>query len=153
MIFQNINIISGGQTGVDRAALDFALENGIKCGGWCPLGRSAEDGIIPVKYPLKESITSNYKERTRFNVRDSDGTIIIYENEMDKGTKLTLEIAHEIKKPVKTINLNEDQSTIKAQLRTWITKNQVSVLNVAGPRESSSPGIYELTSTFFEKLK
>lgn len=153
MIFRNINIISGGQTGVDRAALDFALKNGIQCGGWCPFGRLAEDGILDERYPLKESITSSYKERTRLNIQDSDGTIIIYENEMDEGTKLTRDIAHSMKKPLRKIQLHDDQSTVKVQLKTWITINKISVLNVAGPRESSSPGIYELTSIFFEKLK
>lgn len=100
MIFQNIKIICGGQSGVDRAALDFALKNGIQCGGWCPNGRLAEDGIIHVNYPLKESITSSYEERTMLNVRDADGTIIIYENETDKGTQLTIDIAHSMNKPL-----------------------------------------------------
>ncbi len=153
MIFQRLRIISGGQSGVDRAALDFALSYGIQCGGWCPTGRLAEDGIIPDKYPLKESITSNYEERSKLNVRDSDGTIIIYENEMDKGTKLTLDIATGMSKPLMTINLHYEQTYVEGQIREWLSKYKISVLNVAGPRESSSPGIYRLTTKFLEKLQ
>ena len=152
MIFNNITIISGGQSGVDRAALDFALENSIQCGGWCPLGRLAEDGIISNKYPLKEATTSEYEERTRLNVKDSDGTLTLYKNEMDEGTVLTHKLAQEMNKPVLTIKLPVGQTFIKKQLSNWITQNNISELNIAGPRESSSPGIYKLIYSFLEKM-
>ncbi|MBC8319381.1 MAG: putative molybdenum carrier protein [Bacteroidetes bacterium] len=152
MIFKDITIISGGQSGVDRAALDFALENNILCGGWCPLGRLAEDGIISNNYPLKETTTSNYEERTNLNVRDSDGTIIIYKNEMDKGTLLTREIAQYINKHLIVINLSVYQSFDQIKLKNWITQNKISVLNIAGPRESFNPGIYKLAHRFLLAL-
>ncbi len=152
MIFQNITIISGGQSGVDRAALDFALENGINCRGWCPHGRLAEDGIIPHKYPLKETLTTDYNERTRKNIEDSDGTIIIYYRLMDKGTLFTLDVVHSMRKPTFVIQLDNNQTFEKEKLINWLEQNEISVLNVAGPRESSNPGIYELTSKFLQNL-
>src|SRR5437870_6380616 len=91
-------IISGGQTGVDRAALDVALELGLPCGGWCPKGRRAEDGPIPARYPLAETPWSGYPQRTLWNVRDSDGTLILVDGEPDRGTQLTIELAKRKKK-------------------------------------------------------
>ena len=152
MIFKNITIISGGQSGVDRAALDFALKNNIKFGGWCPKGRLAEDGIIPNNYPLKETTTTEYKERTRLNVRDSDGTLILYKDKMDEGTMLTHKLALEMEKSALSIKLSADQAFNKEQLSKWITNNNISVLNIAGLRESSSPGIYKLVYSFLLKL-
>ena len=152
MIFKNITIISGGQSGVDQAALDFALNNGIPCGGWCPKGRLAEDGIIPDNYPLKETTTSEYKERTRLNVRDSDGTLILYKDKIDKGTMLTHKLALEMNKPVLTIKLPVDLDFNKAKLSKWITNNNISFLNIAGLRESSNPGINKLVYSFMLKL-
>ncbi len=148
----NITIISGGQTGVDRAALDFALKNNIQCGGWCPLGRLAEDGVISHKYPLKETKTSKYEERTRLNVKDSDGTLILYENEMDEGTVLTHKLALEMNKPVLTIKLPVGQAFNKELFSNWITNSNISALSIGGPRESSSPGIYKLTYSFLKNL-
>src|SRR5262245_54833883 len=91
-------IISGGQSGVDRAALDVALELGIPCGGWCPKGRRAEDGPLPDRYPLDETQTSFYPERTRRNVRDSDGTLILADGAAKGGTALTIELAEQMQK-------------------------------------------------------
>ena len=85
-----LKIVSGGQTGVDRAALDCALQRGIDCGGWCPEGRLAEDGRIPPAYPVTELPGGGYPERTRKNVQDSDGTVIIYLGELSGGTEKTL---------------------------------------------------------------
>lgn len=143
-------IISGGQTGVDRSALDFALQNNIPCGGWCPKGRIAEDGIIPDKYPLKETSTSDYKERTEKNILNSDATLIIYNLEIDKGTKLTFELCQKFHKPFLQIDLNSKNNS--AKIIGWILDHQINDLNIAGPRESKSPGIYNKTLYFLINL-
>jgi hypothetical protein len=133
-------IVSGGQTGVDRAALDVALELGIPCGGWCPHGRRAEDGPIDQRYPLRETEAVVYPVRTRWNVRDSDGTLILTRGQPDRGTALTRDIAERLGKPLMVVDLNE---TVRADvLRKWVEHHRIGVLNVAGPRESSRPGIY-----------
>jgi len=93
-------IISGGQTGVDRGALDASLKNNFSCGGWCPKGRLAEDGIIHKKYPLNEMIDTTYSSRTKQNVIDSDGTLIIFPGTLSGGTLLTRQIANELSKPL-----------------------------------------------------
>jgi len=154
-IFTNIKIISGGQTGVDRAALDFALKYNIPCGGWCPKGKFAEDGLIPDKYPLKESTTSDYNERTKKNITDSDATLVIHSNRVDIGTQLTMDICSEYNKPLLVINL--ENNLLKANLINWIHNHHVNILNIAGPRESNSPGIYDKTldllNCIFKKTK
>lgn len=132
-------IVSGGQTGVDRAALDVALEHGIDCGGWCPQGRKAEDGPIPERYPLKETPWDGYPQRTEWNVRDSDGTLILTRGEPDRGTALTLRLAQEKKKPCLVVDLAEEVDV--ERIRAWLEENHIATLNVAGPRESSAPGI------------
>ena len=141
--FHKLRIISGGQTGADRAALDFALENKIACGGWCPSGRLAEDGKIPEKYPLKEASTVNYPQRTRLNIEDSDGTLIVYLNRFDPGTGLTLGLCKKLNKPFLIIKVSEPYNT--SVLNDWIGKNEIQTLNIAGPRESGEPGIYDNT--------
>lgn len=131
-------IISGGQTGVDRGALDACLEKKMKCGGWCPKGRLAEDGRIELKYPLKETENSSYDYRTRLNVLDSDGTLIIAQKKLSGGTLLTLQTATELKKPV-LVSIPENDKNEEAEIikvRQWIKTNNISVLNVAGPRKS-----------------
>ena len=97
---QRLVILSGGQTGVDRGALDAALEVGVECGGWCPDGRTAEDGRIPDRYPLVELEGAGYAERTRRNVEDSDGTLILCVGAPVGGTALTLELCGVLSKPV-----------------------------------------------------
>src|SRR2546429_554237 len=97
-------IISGGQTGVDRAALDVALELGLPCGGWCPRGRRAEDGPIDSRYPLRETNALAYPVRTRWNVRDSDGTLILTRGRPDRGTALTRDLAERMGKPLLTVD-------------------------------------------------
>ncbi|MCG3199817.1 MAG: molybdenum cofactor carrier [Candidatus Omnitrophica bacterium] len=133
-------IVSGGQTGVDRAALDVALELGISCGGWCPLGRLAEDGVLPDRYPLRETESADYSQRTEWNVRDSDGTLIIARGTLTGGTALTESLARRLGKPclVADPDLEPDLTSI----REWIEAKDIRKLNVAGPRESSQPGIY-----------
>jgi hypothetical protein len=131
-------IISGGQTGVDRGALDACLEKKFPCGGWCPKGRLAEDGRIDLKYPLQEAEKSSYEFRTRLNVLDSEGTIIIAQEKLLGGTLLTLNIAKEMKKPVLVI-IPEDQRKYDAEIKIiqqWLYENNITVLNVAGPRKS-----------------
>ncbi len=146
-------IISGGQSGVDRAALDFALAHGIPCGGWCPKGRLAEDGRIDEKYPLTQTETSLYAERTRLNVKHSDGTLILFTGELGNGTILTQKTALKLKKPCLLICLEENRQKEQArELLSWLKANHIAILNIAGPRESSSPGIYSKTLKFLNEL-
>lgn len=143
-------IISGGQTGVDRAALDVALEFGIPCGGWCPRGRKAEDGVIPSLYPLSETCSTDYSERTARNVLDANATLIITRGPMSGGTALTAEIARRRNKPCRIVDL--DRTPGPHAVRAWLTREHVSILNVAGPRESGCPGIYDLAVHFLRQL-
>jgi len=143
-------IVSGGQTGVDRAALDVALELGVPCGGWCPQGRRAEDGRIDDRYPLNETPWDGYPQRTEWNVRDSDGTLILTCGESDRGTALTVRLAQERKKPFFVVDVSGDVDV--SAIREWAEAYGVRVLNVAGPRESSSPGIHDQTADLFRRL-
>ncbi len=145
---RNIKIISGGQTGVDLAALDFAIENNISCGGWCPKGRINEDGIIPDKYPLSETKSPEYTERTEMNIKDSDGTLVLYSGNIDSGTKFTLKRAMELQKPFFSIDIKNDLDTIS--IKQWMKTYNIKIINIAGPRESSSPGIYKLVYEFLK---
>jgi hypothetical protein len=143
-------IISGGQTGVDRAALDVALELGIPCGGWCPKGRRAEDGVIPARYPVQENESTEYPPRTAKNVRDSDGTLILTRGKPDRGTALTLGLAKKHEKPCLVVDL--DKTPDAAKTRRWLRRAEIKVLNVAGPRESSCPGIGEQALRFLKQI-
>jgi len=143
-------LISGGQAGVDRAALDFALAHQIECGGWCPKGRIAEHGIIPLKYPLTETSGSDYRERTQLNVKDSDGTLLFINGNIDKGTKLTIDTAANLKKPCFIFDFSKNPE--KKKLLQWLTDNKIKVLNIAGPRESNSLGIYGLVYDMLNKI-
>ena len=143
-------LISGGQTGVDRAALAVALELGIPCGGWCPRGRRAEDGRIPSRFPLKECTSKNYAVRTRMNVEDSDGTLILSRGKLSGGTALTESIARQLGKPWLVIDLVAE---FDAQpVEDWIAENRIRILNVAGPRESQQVGIFEQACEYLRKL-
>jgi hypothetical protein len=134
-------IFSGGQTGVDRAALDAAEACGISRGGWCPKGRLAEDGPIPATYPLRETRSARYPPRTERNVRESDATLVLHDGRPSCGTALTVRLAAKHSKPCLVVDLGRPQGT--AEFLEWLSGNSVRVLNVAGPRESSAPGIYE----------
>lgn len=123
--------------------MDFAIDNNISCGGWCPKGRIAENGTIPLKYPLLETKTSKYPERTELNVRDSDGTLIIFNKNFDKGTILTIKISSKYNKPYFLYDFSKNLDT--KEIKNWIKDNDIKILNIAGPRESKSRGIYELT--------
>ncbi len=133
-------IVSGGQTGVDRAALDVAMEMAVPCGGWCPKGRTAEDGVIDSRYPLQESATKNYAERTALNVKDSDGTLILSRGlALRGGTALTKTFTERYQRPCLVIDLRSAVSM--TEVIAWLSDNSIRVLNIAGPRESSWPGI------------
>ena len=139
----NMNLIiqSGGQTGADRAALDWAIENGVPHRGWCPLGRLAEDGTLPKSYLLEETTTTNYSVRTKLNIRDSDGTVIIsIGRNLDGGSRLTLLLAQNMGKPF--LHLHEQTTTPEIQLRDFIGIHRIRVLNVAGPRASSESNVH-----------
>jgi len=138
-----LKIISGGQTGVDRAALDVALRHRIKCGGWCPAGRLDEDGKIPDRYPLKELKKGGNEGRTLQNVRDSDGTIVIYFHELEGGTAYTIGCCIEDRQPHRLIDAAkyspEDAATLMV---AFVVDHEIETLNVAGPRESEWKGAY-----------
>lgn len=143
-------ILSGGQTGVDRAALDAALAHGIACGGWCPKGRLAEDGTIPEHYPLRETDTSEYADRTVRNVRDADGTLVLTWAPPADGTAFTVEVARSLGKPCCVVDLRENDNTSPAL--QWLLENRIRTLNVAGPRASKCPRIYPLAMDFLTRL-
>ena len=136
-------LVSGGQTGVDRAALDAALELGIPCGGWCPKGRWSESGVIAPVYPLRETPSEDVAQRTEWNARDSDGTLVIAEGSPVGGTALTVDMAARYRKPCLILDALKIPENARDSVRTWIARNQIRALNVAGPRESTTPGIYK----------
>lgn len=143
-------VLSGGQTGVDRAALDVALDMGIPCGGWCPRGRRAEDGPIPNRYPLRETPSAAYPERTAWNVRDSDGTLIITRGKPQGGTALTVSLARRAGKPLLVVDLEAGKGVSDA--RAFLAANGVRILNVAGPRESEAPGIHDQAAALLREI-
>jgi Circularly permutated YpsA SLOG family len=147
-----IIIFSGGQTGADRAALDWAIANNIPHGGWCPLGRGAEDGELDAKYKLKETPTDVELERTQFNVRDADATVVFtVAPKASGGAQKALSAARKLKKPV--LHLHRGILAVGEKLALFIDKHGVRRLNVAGSRESEEPGIYEWVGDAMEKMK
>lgn len=143
-------VISGGQTGVDRAALDAALEARIEIGGWCPQGRRAEDGVIPRRYPLTETPSPEYDQRTAWNVRDSDGTLVLRTGAPSGGTNLTVEVARRLGKPLMLL-IRPVQADV-AGVAAWVRSSNIEVLNVGGPRASEAPDAYEAASNFLSSL-
>ena len=143
-------IISGGQAGVDRAALDVAIALHIPHGGWCPAGRMAEDGRIDERYQLTELASKEYRDRTRKNVEDSDGTLILNTEKLEGGTVLTLVFANSLNKPVTIIDLNKPPALL--EIKDWVTANEIKHCNVAGPRESKRRGIYQQACDFLRPL-
>jgi hypothetical protein len=136
-------IVSGGQTGVDRGALDAALAAGFPCGGWCPRGRAAEDGPLPLAYPLVELPGAGYRRRTTRNVTDSDGTAIVYFDRPEGGTEQTLLDCIRKGRPYKLLDatlVTADQAA--GLLLDFVHDRGVKRLNVAGPRQSGEPRAY-----------
>jgi predicted Rossmann fold nucleotide-binding protein DprA/Smf involved in DNA uptake len=138
-----MTIVSGGQTGVDRAAWDVALELGLPISGWVPKGRLAEDGVIPAHYgTLREAESPEPPVRTRLNVRDSDATLIISRDRLTGGSLLTLAEAHRLGRPALHIDVRDRSDDEAARLvQDWLAVVRPAVLNVAGPRASGDPTI------------
>lgn len=143
-------VVSGGQTGVDRAALDAAGDLGLARGGWCPRGRRAADGVIPAGYALVETPSAAYPERTAWNVRDSDGTLILTRGRPRGGTALTAALARRTGKPLLVVDLETEGGA--DGVRAWLRDNLIRVLNVAGPRESEAPGIHDQAAAFLRAV-
>lgn len=160
-------IVSGGQTGVDRAALDIAIRYNIPHGGWCPKGRLAEDGTLPPQYNLEETDSATWDERTRLNIRDSDATLVLINAlpvRVTDGTQLTISEAKRINKPLlvidiphsvildnqKLLHLNHMDAVV-AYVSNWLLKYKVKTLNIAGPRASQCPDIYQHTFGFLSQ--
>jgi hypothetical protein len=152
-----VKIISGGQTGVDRSALDVALKHGIDSSGWCPTGRLDEFGRIPDRYPLKELENGGFTERTLRNVKDSDGTLIIYPGKLSGGTEQTVHFCVEQRRPHELIDASNTSTEKAAQLiADFVRENKIDVLNVAGPRQSEWPEgydyVYRALNNFLDAL-
>ena len=143
-------LISGGQTGVDRGALDAAIELGLQHGGWCPRGRLAEDGTIPQRYRLVETDSSDYWVRTERNVMDADGTLILYRQRLSGGTEFTYRMTKKHRKPALLIDLLRYPDSQAA--RDWIMENGITILNVAGPRESTADGVSKQAEDFIQSV-
>ncbi len=146
-----MRVVSGGQTGADRAALDAALDWGIAAAGWCPKGRLAEDGPIGDHYPLKETPQRRYTQRTEWNVRDSDGTLIVARRPLAGGTALTERLARSRGKPCLVVHPDETPDAV-AVARDWIRQHCITVLNIAGPRQSSTGMSYTDTRRILDAL-
>ncbi|MDG2219960.1 MAG: putative molybdenum carrier protein [Rubripirellula sp.] len=142
-------VVSGGQTGVDRAGLDVAIAVGIMHGGWCPAGRLSEDGSVPSRYQLRETETSEYPPRTEQNVIDSDATLILFEKELKGGTRLTRRFCRRHNKPHLVVRIDPP---CPDEVLQWLNREQPATLNIAGPRESTYPGIYDRAFQFLIKI-
>lgn len=143
-------VISGGQTGVDRAALDAALELDVLGGGWCPKGRIAEDGPLDPRYPLQETPGADYEERTRWNVRDGDATIVLGWGEPEGGTAYTMQVAEELGVPYCLVDLKIGASV--EDVIDWLEDWDARCVNVAGPRASKAPEVYAAARAFMTEL-
>lgn len=143
-------IVSGGQTGVDQAALQFALDRDLAHGGWCPRGRFCETGPIPDQFQLRESHSRKYWVRTEQNVIDSDGTLILFRGELSGGTAFTYRMTVKHRRPCLRIDLA--QPVDPAQARHWLHEHDIVCLNVAGPRQSTAPGIDQQARKFLDSV-
>jgi hypothetical protein len=164
-----IKVISGGQTGVDRAALDAALHikavypmpffssrlgtDALQVGGYCPLDRTAEDGVIPDRYPLTPVASPDYNVRTYRNVHASDATLIVTTIAPSGGTAKTIQFCRELHKPYLVVDPSAGASAAQEHtFQDWIESNEIKVLNIAGPRQSKCPGIYDAARALLERL-
>ena len=148
-------IVSGGQTGVDRGALDAALAMNFPCGGWCPEDRMADDGVIPDRYPVEILHDSGYRKRTKQNVIDSDGTAIIYFDYIfpKGGTELTLLECIKQNRPYLLIDANELSNKRAAErINLFVIEKQISVLNIAGPKAERLPKAHSYTQLTIELM-
>ena len=145
-----MKIISGGQTGVDRGALDAAIDMNLPHGGWCPKGRLAEDGQIPPRYRMRETESPEYHVRTEQNVLEGDATLILCHGTPTGGTALTLRLAGQHGKPHLLVDL--DDPITPEEAADWLNSNAIKTLNVAGPRESQTPGIAAEATAFLRAL-
>ena len=144
-------LVSGGQTGADRAALEFALARGLPHGGWCPRGRRAEDGPLAARYRLRETPTDDYAQRTEWNVRDSDGTVTFsFAPGLSGGSAFTAECAKRLGKP--WLHLTPADPEPGRTLREFVAAHGIATLNVAGPRASEEPGLGEFVRRVLEAL-
>ena len=144
-------IVSGGQTGVDRAALDWACRHEVPHGGWCPKGRLAEDGPLAACYRLRETDSSGYRQRTKLNVLDSDATLIFNIGALDGGTLQTVRFCQVLSKPHRVVQLDEGPvGETTRSVREWLMEGRFSALNVAGPREAKRPGIYDIVMSVLD---
>ena len=143
-------IVSGGQTGVDRAALDVALALALACGGWCPRGRRAEDGVIAARYPLTETPRTAYLQRTAWNVRDSGATLVLLVRGPTGGSRATIRLARRRGRRCRVVVLGPRARP--GPVVGWLRAARIRVLNVAGPRESEAPGVYRAASAFLRAV-
>lgn len=147
-------IISGGQTGADRAGLDFAIAQAIAHGGWCPKGRRSEDGRVPDQYQLQETPSSGYPPRTLKNVQEADATVIFTpKGHFSPGSKLTARFAREQNKPHLVLSAFPDVGADAAALEKFLGTHQVDTLNVAGSREQSVPGLHDHVVAVLETVR
>jgi hypothetical protein len=143
-------IVSGGQTGADRAALDWAISQGLPHGGWCPLGRRAEGGKIPAKYQLQETTSPGYAARTEQNVQDADGTVIFSVSpRLTGGTLLTYELAQRHRKPL--LHLHLETTVPERRLLAFLHQHAIRVINVAGPRASQAPAVASFVANTLDR--
>ena len=143
-------IISGGQAGTERAALDFALQQGIMCSGWCAKGKLAEDGKIDEKYPLNEIPVADIKEVVLRNLTDSSGSLVITTGTASGGAALTIELAYEMNKPFFVVNLGRGFHV--DEFRQWFRRSGILKLNITGPTAGTADGIYEKTIQTLSQL-
>ena len=146
-------IVSGGQTGADRAALDVSLKLGFPCGGWCPADRQADDGPLPPTYPLTELASGGYRQRTIRNVKESDGTVLFFFASPVGGTELTLKTCIRLTKPHLLVDASDvPPSQAAATLLKFTQQESIGVLNVAGPSERRTPGTYSYVREVIQML-
>jgi len=146
----SITVISGGQTGVDRAALDFAIANGIDHAGWCPAGRIAADGVLDSRYRLTETESAGYRQRTKLNVQNSDATLILHRETLEGGSRLTVTFAQKQRKPYLQLDLDASEIQLRSAWVAWWALYRPARLNIAGPSEARCPGIYQQTRTLLD---